>query len=104
MEATGETDFDVAFSFGGEDRQYADALAQLLRPYAVRCYYDQDFTVETWGEHLTEYFPNLYQKRARFVVPFLSKNYLRPWPTLEKRAALAEALNRSQAYILPVHG
>src|SRR5260221_8297154 len=95
-------EFQVALSFGGEDRQYAQGLAELLKPHGVQCFYDEDFTVETWGENLTEYFAELYRKRALFVVPFLSKRYLRPWPTLEKRSALAEALLRSSAYILPV--
>jgi len=94
--------FDVALSFGREDRKYAEGLALLLEPYGVHCFYDQKFTVETWGENLTEYFVDLYRNRARFVVSFLSRSYLRPWPTLEKRAALAEALQRSSPYLLPV--
>lgn len=93
--------FDVALSFGGGDRKYAEALRKIL-PSNVTCFLDSEFTPEIWWTDLNEFLPDIYLKRARYVIPFLSVNYLRPWPTREKRAALAASLNRSEANMLPV--
>lgn len=95
-------DFDIAVSFAGEDREYVSDLVQGLKG-ELRVFYDEDFLVETWGEDLVDYFTNLYQHRTRYVVMFISRHYAeKMWTNLERRSALAQAVTRRSAYVLPV--
>jgi TIR domain-containing protein len=97
-----EPRFDVAVSFAGEDREFVEDVVRGIGDDR-EVFYDQDFLVETWGRDLVEYFTDLYQNRARYVVMFVSSNYAeKSWTTLERRSALAGALARKDPYVLPV--
>ena len=48
-------DYDVAFSFAGEDRQIVESLANRLKQQNVSVFYDRDKQAQTWGENLQEY-------------------------------------------------
>jgi hypothetical protein len=96
-------DFDVALSFAGEDRSYVHGIAERLRAHGVRVFYDEYAAVDTWGADLGELLDEIYRKRARFAVAFISKYYVgKPWPTHERRSALARALIEAEPYFLPV--
>ena len=95
--------YDVALSFAGEDRDYVNKVAEHLQSRGVRVFYDTFEKGALWGENLTEVFVDVYMKRARYAVLFISEHYrVKVWAHLERRAALARALNEDQAYILPV--
>lgn len=94
--------YDVALSFAGEDHEYVCKVAEQLQTREVRVFYDTFEEVALWGENLTEIFVDVYMNRARYAVLFISEHYRdKVWARLERRAALARALNEDQAYILP---
>jgi hypothetical protein len=98
----GAQEFDVAVSFAGEDRDFVKEVFRGLDSERS-VFFDEDFIVETWGRDLVEYFADLYQNRARYVVMFVSRHYAeKSWTTHERRSALATAITQQSPYILPV--
>ena len=94
--------YDIALSFAGEDREYVDEVAHLLKAEGVCVFYDRFDEVNLWGKNLDSYLSEIYLKRARFTVMFISKAYsIKAWPTLERRAAQAKAFQTASEYILP---
>lgn len=96
-------EFDVAVSFAGEDRDYVEEIVAPLKAANVRVFYDSDYMAETWGENLVEFFDDVYRKRSRFAMLFISRHYAeKMWPRTERRSALARAMEQRAAYVLPV--
>jgi hypothetical protein len=96
-------DYDVAFSFAGEDRRIVESLANRLKQQNVSVFYDRDKQAAVWGENLQEYLTDVYLKRARFCVMFISQPYAeKMWTRQERRAAMARAMEQKHAYILPI--
>src|SRR5437899_1900226 len=96
-------DYDVALSFAGEDRAYVQAVAECLRSHNVKVFYDEFAPAETWGADLYVFFDDIFRKKARFVVAFISSYYAgKPWPNHERQSAQARALVESRTYFLPV--
>ena len=96
-------DYDVAFSFAGEDRRIVEPLAHRLKQQNVSVFYDRDKQAQTWGENLQEYLADVYLKQARFCVMFVSQDYAeKMWTSQERRAAMARAMEQKRAYILPI--
>lgn len=94
--------FDIALSFAGEDRPYVDKVANALRDRGVKVFYDLFEEVDLWGKDLYSHLIEIYQKRARFTVMFISEAYNRKlWTNHERRAAQARAFQEAQEYILP---
>jgi len=96
-------DYDVALSFCGSDRQYAERLADQLRLNAIRVFYDRSEQAELWGRNLQTYLAELYRIRARYCVILISVNYVASrWTKIELEAALAREFERGDTYILPL--
>ncbi len=96
-------DFDVAVSFAGEDRNYVTTVVDKLKDQQVSVFYDQDFESDMWGENLTDYLHEVYKRRARFALVFISRHYVtRRWTRLERRSAQDRALDQEAAYLLPL--
>ncbi len=99
----GEFEFEVALSFANEDRAYVSEVAGLLKEQGVKVFYDEFYQADMWGMNLTEYLDDVYRRRARYAVIFLSRAYVeKPWTRLERRSALARALDETNPYVLPV--
>lgn len=99
----GQVEFDVALSFAGEDRPYVEMVARHLKERRVKFFYDEFQVARTWGTDQVEFFADLYGRRARYVVAFISEHYVsKPWPRHERRSALARALEEEGEYFLPV--
>lgn len=95
-------DYDVAFSFAGEDRAYVEAVAETVRAQGIRVFYDHYETVSLWGRDLYEHLADVYQKRSRYTVIFVSSAYAKKvWTTHERKSAQARAFQESREYILP---
>jgi uncharacterized protein YegL len=95
--------YDVAISYAGEDRSYADVLAKLLRDRGVKVFYDRDEKATLWGQNLYTYLSDLYQNQACYCVMFLSRHYAtKLWTNHEREAAQARALQEQGVYILPI--
>ncbi len=96
-------DYDVALSFAGEDRAYVGPIANSLRELGIRLFYDEYAAAEMWGSDLYVLFDNVYRKRARFTVVFVSRHYAsKPWTQHERQSAQARALTEVGPYLLPV--
>lgn len=103
MDMTPNYDYDVAFSFAGEDRRIVESLANRLKQQNVSVFYDRDQQASTWGENLQEYLADVYVKQARFCIMFISRAYAeKMWTRHERRAAMARAMTQKRAYILPI--
>lgn len=48
--------YDITLSFAGEDREYVDKVAQILKDKDVRVFYDKFEEVGLWGKDLGIHF------------------------------------------------
>ena len=94
--------YDVALSFAGEDRAYVEEVAKELRDSGVNVFYDAFEKANLWGKNLIDHLAEVYHKRSRYVVMFISEHYVKKaWPTHERTHAQARALVAKEEYILP---
>lgn len=97
-----KVEFDVAFSFAGQDRAYVEEVVKYLRGKGVKVFYDRFEEVGSWGENLYDRLSEIYRNKARFTVMFISKWYAQSrWTNHEREAAQARAFTENKPYILP---
>jgi hypothetical protein len=93
--------YDVALSFAGEDRGYVDSVAKALQARGVSVFYDGFEEATLWGTNLLDHLGEIYARRSRFVVLFVSKHYAsKAWPNHERQSALAGAFTRQDRIVL----
>ena len=95
--------YDIALSFAGEDRQYAERLAELLTADGYSVFYDEYERAELWGKDLYTHLSSVYKDQADYCVMFLSEHYAQKlWPNHERQNAQARAFQENKEYILPI--
>ncbi len=95
-------EYDVALSFAGEDRGYVEQVAGILKAAGVRVFYDRFETAQLWGRNLADHLEQVYGKRSRFVVIFISKYFpTKAWPKHERQSAQARAIRENKIVLLP---
>jgi len=83
-------EYDIVLSFAGEDREYAKALAYMLRLRGIKVFYDEYEKVALWGKDLYQHLHVIYRDSARFCIVFISESYARKlWPRHELKQAQA---------------
>jgi hypothetical protein len=94
----------VAVSFAGTNRVFAEELAKRVSDAGFQVFYDNFYPEELWGKDLVVFFDEVYRKRSRYCVTFISKEYAeRMWTNHERRSAQARALeDKGKEYILPI--
>ena len=98
-----EPAFHVAVSFAGEDRNYVEKTADVLRRMGLRVFYDKYEQVSLWGKNLYDHLSHIYRKTSRYTVMFISKHYAKKlWTNHERQSAQARAFSEQSEYILPV--
>ncbi|WP_370935077.1 TIR domain-containing protein [Amycolatopsis sp. cg13] len=97
-------EFDIAVSFSGRQREYVEKVVRGCQARGVTVFYDQDETVRLWATDLIPQLRRVYGGvAARYVVPFLSREYLDgAYPMDEFSAAMRADVERGGGYILPV--
>lgn len=98
-------EYDVAVSFAGAQRAYVEQFVEACRQRGLAVFYDRDMAVAYWGRNFIYEFRRVYGgSAARFVMPFLSAEYLAtPYPQDEFAAAVEQVFRREgQTYLLPV--
>ena len=70
-----EYKYDIALSFAGEDRDFVDRVAQILKDNKVRVFYDKFEEVDLWGKDLGIHFDYVYRRQSKYFVPFISVHY-----------------------------
>jgi AbiJ N-terminal domain 3/TIR domain len=94
--------YEVVLSFAGEDREYVEKVAEILKYNDVSLFYDNYEEASLWGKNLTEHLHKVYSGSARYCVMFISKHYAeKVWPTHERRSAFEKAIESKEEYILP---
>ena len=101
--ANGQFEYDVAVSFAGEDRTTAERFAELVKAAGFSVFYDFWKKSDLWGRNLYPHLAEVYSKKARYCVMFISEAYSRKaWTRHEMQAAQERAFRENEAYILPV--
>lgn len=92
--------YEVALSFAGEQREFVREVAAALITADVAVFYDE--VEDLWGKDLAAALSEVYGRRSRFVVIFVSKEYTqKPWPRHERQSALAGRIERGDDSVLP---
>ena len=96
--------YDVALSFAGENRNFAEAVARMLKSQDVEVFYDEFNIADLWGEDLPVKFREVYFFDSRYCLIILSNHYIeKVWPIQELRNAIEKSIKeKGGAYILPV--
>jgi hypothetical protein len=98
-----EFEYDVALSFAGEDRTVVEKFAKLLKAKNIEVFYDEYEAANLWGRDLVAHLADIYGKKARYCVMFISQYYpLKKWTKLERMHAQDRALRDANEYILPI--
>ncbi|WP_454045328.1 TIR domain-containing protein [Chryseobacterium sp. Marseille-Q8038] len=71
-----ELEYDVVLSFAGEDRKYVEQVAKHLKNKGVKVFYDSYETVNLWGKDLYQHLDNIYQRKAKYAVIFISGEHI----------------------------
>ncbi|WTC18156.1 TIR domain-containing protein [Streptomyces cellulosae] len=102
MPDTTEPWYDVALSFAGEDRDYVQVVAQVLRDSGLRVFYDDYEQVALWGKDLYAHLDVIYREKSKYCILFISRHYAaKVWTSHERRSAQARALEERKEYVLP---
>lgn len=83
------TVFDVAISFPGENRDYAQAVAEILSLQLGRnrVFFDDFYKSQLARPNLDTLLQDIYRNRSRLIVVFLCESYaLKDWCGIEFRA------------------
>jgi hypothetical protein len=100
---SGEFEYDVAVSFAGENRPTAEKFAAILKAHSLKVFYDEWEQANLWGRDLYEHLDEVYAKKARYCVMFLSEAYARKaWTNHERKSAQTRAFQENEEYILPL--
>jgi hypothetical protein len=92
--------YDVALSFAGEDRAYAEKLFDLLTERELAVFYDRNEQSRTLAANVEEYLAPIYQSEASFVVPLLGAEYPKKvWTKIESEQFKERF---SQGEVIPV--
>jgi hypothetical protein len=95
--------YDVAFSFAGEDRKIVRRLADQLISKNVKVFFDERERAELWGKDLYQHLQKVYRDMARYCVILISEAYARKlWAKHELKQAQARAFEENEEYILPI--
>lgn len=89
--------YDVCFSFAGENRAYVEQVATELRKAGVSIFYDLYEQTNLWGKDLYVHLDEVYRHRAKYCVMFISEHYSRKlWTNHERRSAQARAFSENR--------
>lgn len=100
----GKWKYQVALSFAGEQREYVERVSQALTRLKISHFYDNDNRSALWGKSLTQYLDDIYFRKSRFVVAFVSNQYCEKiWTRWEMSSAQDRALRQTDEYLLPVY-
>jgi len=97
-----EKKYDIALSFAGEDREYVEKVANLLKLKNINIFYDDFEKSNLWGKNLYDYLSDIYKNKAKYTIIFISEYYAKKlWTNHERESAQARAFLERKEYILP---
>lgn len=99
-------EYEVAFSFAGEDREYVEKVAIFLKKQKITVFYDYFEEENLWGKNLVAYLEEIYTHKSKYCVIFISKYYAQnEWTCYESASAMVRMLEnnvKQKEYLLPV--
>ena len=96
-------EYDVVLSFAGEDRPIVEKFAKLLDTKHIKYFYDEAEAFDLWGRDLIAHLADIYEKKARYCIMFISEHYPRKlWTNFERLHIQARAFRDPNEYILPI--
>lgn len=96
-------EYDVVISFAGENRNIVEPIAKMAEDAGISVFYDKFKEAELWGKNLYTHLSEIYNKKGKYCIIFISKEYKnKVWTTKEREAAQARALKETSEYILPI--
>lgn len=99
-------EYDVAFSFAGEDREYVEKVATFLKSQNISVFYDYFEEEKLWGKNLVLSLEEIYTHKSKYCVIFISQYYVKKeWTRYESIVAMSQMLEnnkKQKEYILPV--
>jgi UDP-3-O-acyl-N-acetylglucosamine deacetylase len=100
---TKEYQYDIALSFAGENREYVEEVAKILKKRKISVFYDKYEQANLWGKDLYQHLNEVYKNKSRLCIVFISKSYSEKlWTNHELRSAQERAFKENSEYILPV--
>ena len=98
-----EYPWDVAISFAGEVRTFAEEIRDALNQRGYTVFYDFDQQHKLWGQNLRVKLADVYANEAEYMLVLLSKEYPeKDWPAFEFEIGKAASKKRTKDYLLPV--
>jgi len=96
--------YEVAISFAGEDRAFAEAVAEGLRDAGVKVFFDNFYAADLWGEDLSTKLRDVYHDSSEFCIMIVSQYYVdKMWTNFERQQAVERLIReKGKAYVLPV--
>ena len=96
-------EYDVALSFAGEDRTFVEECANIMAALELRVFYDSYEEAELWGKDLYVFLADIYSKKSKYTIIFVSDSYKRKrWTKHEFKFACERMFKEEREYILPV--
>ena len=84
-----DTEYDLAVSFAGENRELAREIAQQLTTLDAHVFYDEQFEANFLGGAWSAQFERIFGRDSRLVVCLLDRHYREKiWPTFERECFL----------------
>lgn len=94
-------EYDVALSFAAEDRSTAEELGRLLAGRSLHVFYDQYPEQGPGTESVVNHLVNLFARKARVCVVFLSQHYpLKQWTVEDRESARERAYRDPDEFVL----
>ncbi|MBT1664816.1 TIR domain-containing protein [Curtobacterium flaccumfaciens] len=95
-----EETYDIALSFAGEDRAYADALRDGLEDLGHTVFYDMAEQHRFLGEDIEAFLAPIYASNSRYVVVVLGEMYGRKRWTLFEASSYKSRID--EGHVIPV--
>jgi hypothetical protein len=96
-------EYDIAITYAGENRAYVQWVAERLRDRDVSVFYDRFNAATMWGEDLPVFLDEVFRKKARWALVFVSRDYIeKVWTGHERESVIARQIQGVTAYVLAV--
>ena len=96
-------EYDVALSFASADKAMAEELANRLRNKQMNVFLDEYRARDLWGKDVVAHLVNIYARKARDCILFVSQHYpLNRWTEAERASARERAFRDPKEHIFPV--
>jgi hypothetical protein len=78
-------EWDIAISFAGENRQFAEFIDKQLRDLDISVFYDRNYEDNYLGSPWSNQFLDVFVEKSRLVVAILDHHHkAKVWPTFER--------------------